>query len=283
MVNNASEIKPILKYPGAKWSQAQWIVSHFPQHRRYLEPYCGSAAAFFSKDRVEHEVLGDINSHVINLFQVIRNHGEELARRIALTGWIEEEYHLYERSYGQSGDPIEDARQFLIRRWQAHGTKLGSTCGWRHKGVHSNASTTALWRQVPERILAVVDRLKDAEIRCKPALELIDYYRHPDYLLYVDPPYLLSTRTYNLYADEMTDREHLQLLNVLERHPGPVVLSGYAHPLYDEQLQGWQRTTVQVQAEKGNRRTEVLWLNRKAFRSQQGRLFEAIGEREVHS
>ena len=143
-MKHSPEIKPILKYPGAKWSQAAWIVSHFPAHRRYLEPYCRSAAAFFSKDRVENEVLGDVNRHLINLFQVIQQHGEELASRITLTGWIEEEYHLYERSYGESGDPIEDARQFLIRCWQAHGTKLGSTCGWRHKGVQSNASTTTL-------------------------------------------------------------------------------------------------------------------------------------------
>src|SRR5450432_3121562 len=56
-VTKLPEIKPILKYPGAKWSQAQWVVSHFPAHRKYLEPYCGSAAAFFSKDRVPHEVL----------------------------------------------------------------------------------------------------------------------------------------------------------------------------------------------------------------------------------
>jgi DNA adenine methylase len=281
MTKQIPEIKPILKYPGAKWSRSPWIVSHFPAHRRYLEPYCGSAAVFFSKDRVEHEVLGDINHHVINLFQVMRNHGEELARRIALTGWIEEEYHLYEQSYGESEDPIENARRFLIRCWQAHGTKLGSTCGWRHKGIHGSSSTTTLWRQVPNRLLAVIDRLKDAEIRCKPALELIDYYRHPDFLLYVDPPYLLSTRTYNLYANEMTDEEHLQLLDMLKRHPGPVVLSGYAHPLYEELLQDWQRVTMQALAEKGALRTEVLWLNKKAFGSQQGRLFEAMEEHEA--
>ena len=269
-----TNIKPLLKYPGAKWSRASWIVSHFPLHTRYLEPYCGSAACFFSKDPVDHEVLGDKNNHVINLFRVIRDHGEELAHQIEMTGWIEEEYHLYKKHHGGTGDPIEDARRFLIRCWEAHGTKLGSTCGWRHKGVNSNASTTSLWRQLPGRILAVVDRLKDAEIRCRPALELIDYYNRPDVFVYCDPPYPLSMRTYNLYEHEMTDEEHLALLQALDQHRGPVVLSGYACPLYDNRLAHWYRVAMPSLPEKGNRRTEVLWLNQKAAQRQQLNLFE---------
>ncbi len=40
-------IKPILKYPGAKWRLAPWIASYLPEHETYIEPYCGSAAVFF--------------------------------------------------------------------------------------------------------------------------------------------------------------------------------------------------------------------------------------------
>ena len=269
------EIKPILKYPGAKWSRAPWIIKHFPEHTRYLEPYAGSAAVFFGKDPVEHEVLGDTNRSLTNLFEVIRERAEELAWMIEMTPWSEDEYASYERpgQYDGSGNALEDARRFLVRTWQAHGTKLGSTCGWRHKGIASNSSTTRLWRKLPERILAVVDRLKDAEIRNRPALELIEYYRHPSYLIYADPPYLLSTRTYNLYPNEMTDSEHMQLLDALDNHPGPVVLSGYAHPLYDERLGHWDRLSMLALAEHGQARTEVLWLNQKAARCQQLPLF----------
>lgn len=274
-VVSTGEIKPILKYPGAKWARSKWIVDHFPEHVRYLEPFAGSAAAFFSKDPVEHEVLGDTNKSLTNLFEVIRTHAEELAWRIEMTPWSEDEYNAYElpEQYHGSDDHIENARRFLVRCWQAHGTKLGSTCGWRHKGIASNSSTTKLWRKLPERLLAVVDRLRDAEIRNRPALELIDYYRHPSYLIYADPPYMLSTRTYNLYPNEMSDMEHLQLLDALDRHPGPVVLSGYAHPLYAEHLAHWEQVMMPSLAEHGMMRTEVLWLNRQAARCQQLPLF----------
>ena len=78
-------IKPILKFPGSTWRLAPWIVSYFPAHHHYLEPFCGSADCFFSKDRAPHEVLGDMNKHLINLFRVIREHGRELARQIEMT------------------------------------------------------------------------------------------------------------------------------------------------------------------------------------------------------
>jgi len=64
----------------------------------------------------------------------------------------------------------------------------------------------------------------------------------------------------------MTDDDHLELLEVLDRHPGPVLLSGYSCSLYDERLKHWERKTKMVFAEGGGRREEVLWLNPVAAR-----------------
>ena len=41
----------IIKYPGAKWGIAEWIISHFPPHHRDLEPFFGSGAVLFNKQR----------------------------------------------------------------------------------------------------------------------------------------------------------------------------------------------------------------------------------------
>lgn len=266
-------IKPILKYPGAKWRQSTWIISFFPEHKTYMEPYCGSAGVFCNKAPAEHEILNDKWDSIVNLFRVLRESPDELVRRIAFTPWARDEYLECERQFTGTGDPIEDARRFLVRCWQAHGTRFDHRSGWRNIGPSNNGKTTKVWNQLPDRLLAVVDRLKMAEIDNRPAVEVIGRYNAPDCLIYADPPYVTDTRNGDYYEDEMDDDDHIELLQVLNAHTGPVILSGYAHPLYDSRLQQWYRVTSPVIAEHGRRRTEVLWLNQKAAQSQQLPLF----------
>lgn len=75
----------VIKYPGAKWSLAQWIINHFPDHHSYLEPFFGSGAVLFSKQRSNIETVNDLDGDVVNLFEWIRNDPERLAREIYWT------------------------------------------------------------------------------------------------------------------------------------------------------------------------------------------------------
>jgi len=196
---------------------------------------------------------------VVNLFKVIRERPEELAALIEMTPWARDEYYA---SYERTGDELEDARRFLVRCWQAFGAKTCGQPGWRHEAKGTmRASTVSTWLVLPKRILDIADRLRQAQIENKNALELLKMYHYPDCLIYADPPYLLNTRSGKLYAREMTVKEHEELLEALNRHPGPVLLSGYACPLYDERLKHWTRKTAQAWAEGGRKREEVLWLN----------------------
>src|SRR6266568_5184887 len=267
-------IKPILKYPGAKWRLAPWIASYLPEHETYIEPYCGSAAVFFAKEPAGSEILNDRFGCIVNLFRVLREHGQEMAHLIDFTAWSRDEYELCERQFTDTGSDIEDARRFLVRCWQAHGTRFNRPSGWRNTGKLANAGTTTVWRQLPDRLLAAIDRLKMAEIESRPAIEVIRRYNAPDCLIYADPPYVLDTRNGAYYENEMSDQEHLELLQALGEHRGPVALSGYAHPLYDSRLSHWHRITLPVIAEHGRQRTEVLWLNPRAAQSRQLRLFD---------
>lgn len=245
-------IKPILKYPGAKWNLAPWIISHFPAHAHYVEPFFGSGAVFFNKKPAKHEVINDLSGDVVNLFRVIREDGEKLAALIEMTPWAREEYEL---SYAPCDDPMERARRFVVRIYQSHsGAGLTTKAGWWHQLTAPRySSQVQIWSVVPSSIASAIEN--------KPAVELIAGYASMDCLIYADPPYPLSTRSGKMYQHEMTDADHALLLDTLDAHPGTVVLSGYHCALYDERLKAWHTREKQAQAEKGNTRTEVLWLN----------------------
>ncbi|MBZ9690695.1 DNA adenine methylase [Clostridium sp. M14] len=256
----------VLKWPGSKWSMAKKIIDIIPKHNIYLEPFFGSGAVFFSKSPCNTEILNDLDGEVVNLFRTIRDNSEELAQKVFLTPYSREEYkESYERN-NKDLDNIEKARQFLIRSNMARAGMQYYSSSWRHAGPVLGAKTkqrvTGDWNKVPERILEAAVRLKDAEIENKNAFDLIKKYNREDCLIYVDPPYLLSTRRQRYYNVEMTeDQKHLELLELLKKHSGPIIISGYESELYQDILKDWNTIKIKTNAEQGKERIEVLWFN----------------------
>ena len=210
--------KTILRWPGAKWRIADWIISQFPAHEVYVEPFFGSGAVFFRKPPSGTETINDIDGDVVNLFKVVRDDAENLCRAVEITPYSRQEYQL---SHDIAADPVERARRFLVRTWQAFGGKTSSNAGgWAHDRTNT-VFWPKYWSQLPGRILDTVERLKHVQLECMDALELIPMYNRKGTLLYVDPPYLMSTRTQEHYKHEFYKPEqHVKLLELCKQHKG---------------------------------------------------------------
>lgn len=101
-----------------------------------------------------------------------------------------------------------------------------------------------------------------AEALTQPVLEILKRYNTSDVFVYADPPYLWATRKKYLYKYEMGgEAEHIELLQSLLQHPGPVMISGYDNEIYNYYLKGWNKAYKETQVEKGIKRTETLWMN----------------------
>lgn len=259
-------MKPILKYPGAKWRLSSWILSHMPRHESYLEPFFGSGAVFFQKEKSRIETINDMDGEVVNFFKVCRDHPDELAKALALTPWAREERTA---AYEPTTNDTERARRFAVRCWMTFGAFPNRNQGWRHttgKQKDGGPDNPKLWARMPQCVREVSVRLLQAQIENKPALEVIRRHNGPEVLIYADPPYMLETRTAKAtaYSYEMTNIDHAELLEALKGHRGMVLLSGYDNPLYRESLQGWMAVQTRTTAERGAKRVETLWLNPKA-------------------
>jgi DNA adenine methylase len=162
---------------------------------------------------------------------------------------------------------LEVARRVWVLLSQGRAGTLRKT-GWRFyiDPAGSSTSMPGYLAGYVNRMAAAAERLARVSLEARPALELIDAYgQHPEVLLYVDPPYLGSTRSRNYRHEMSSDAEHLELAAALNAARAAVVLSGYASPLYLEAYDGWHRHEIQTatgQAHQWSARTEVLWSNR---------------------
>jgi len=264
--------RPLLRYHGGKWMLAPWIVSHFPKHRCYVEPFGGAASVLLRKPRVHTEIYNDLDADVVNLFHVVRERGEELARALELTPFSRDEYYA---AMDTTSDPLENARRLVIRSFMGFGSNAHSAArrsGFRSMNGGNGRPPSRDWATYPHAMGKTIERLRGVVIENKPAIELIEIWDDPATLFYCDPPYVHSTRMMNAsskkcYAHEMIDDDHRQLSELLHKCKGMIVLSGYRCELYDELYGEWARIDKAALADGARKRTESLWLNDAAVRA----------------
>lgn len=253
----------VVKYPGAKWSLANWVISHFPEHHSYLEPFFGSGAVLFTKRRSNIETVNDLDGDVVNLFDWIRKDPERLAQAVYWTPYARE---IYDRAWAAQyteTDSFQRAVDFYARMMLGHGFRTtGEKVGWKNDVQgRETAYAAGCWCKTPEIIFQAAERLRGVQVENRPAVELISRFNYPNVLIYADPPYLLGTRHGKQYRCEMTDADHRDLLDVLKAHKGPVLLSGYESDLYNDALKGWYRDEATAYTQTATKRREVLWMN----------------------
>lgn len=253
-------MKSFLRYPGSKWNLANKIVELLPKHKTYLEPYFGSGAVLFTKEPSAIETVNDLNDDVVNLFKVIQQEPAALAEKIFLTPYSRK---IYDKAWEiRPENEIDKALNFVIRSVMSHGFRNIEKSGWKiDVNGRERAYAVKHWNDLPELIQEMTLRLKQVQIESRPAIELIDKYNREGVCMYIDPPYVLSTRTRKQYTVEMEDWEHEELLNILNHSKAKIILSGYNSDLYNKRLSNWGRAEFAATAEKGLPRIEILWMN----------------------
>lgn len=179
---------PPVRYKGGKWRIADWVISYFPKHEHYVEPFCGGASIFFQKPPSALETLNDLNQNIITFFDVLRASPEELIRNIELTPYSRQ---VWEDAHTTKADtsPIEVARNFYIRSRMSFDSGEGKwKSGWRYMRNNRRGKTvTQEWNDV-SMLWSAARRLKDAQIENDDALKVITRFDGPDTLFYIDPP-----------------------------------------------------------------------------------------------
>lgn len=263
--------RPVLRWHGGKWKLAPWIISHFPPHRVYVEAFGGAASVLMRKPRSYGEVYNDLDMEVVNLFRVLQSpaSAEALRLKLRLTPFAREEF---ETGYLDCEDPIERARRLVILCFMGFGSNghnKATRTGFRANSNRSGTTPAHDWANYPDRLPAIIERLRGVVIENRDALEVMAQHDSSETLHYVDPPYVWETRSSAMprnrcYTHELDEEGHRLLLAFLGDLAGAVVLSGYPHASYEAALGSWRRIEIDAHADGARNRVEVLWLNPKA-------------------
>jgi DNA adenine methylase len=266
--------RPIVRYHGGKWRLAPWIIAHLPQHRVYVEPFGGGGSVLLRKQRSYAEVYNDMDGEMVNLFRVARDNGRELMEQLRMTPFARAEFA---EAWEPAETPLERARRTVVRAYMGFGSAAATMArgpatrthggapgtGFRANSNRSGTTPAHDWKNYPDALDAIIERLQGVVIENRDALDLMPQHDGEETVYYVDPPYVAATRDKGSdYRHEMTDSDHERLAGALHDLKGAVVLSGYGCDLYDRLYAGWQRIERAALADGAKQRIEVLWLSK---------------------
>ena len=203
-----------------------------PPHKIYIEPFFGGGAVFFAKEPSYLEVINDINDNIITFYRVCQDDQafHDLQARIQST-LFSEALFLHAKAIWNGYWPSSDV-EIAWAVWVCCNYSFNSTPygGWKWDmgtaGSHSgrvaahkrNAFTDGLF-----------ERLKDAQISCRDAVNVLTERSDVNSFAYIDPPYIgCDQKHYHGYKD----RDFETLLAELERHyQGKFLLSTFTNDL----------------------------------------------------
>ena len=258
----------IVKRMGNKSKLAHKIISYFPDHIYYFEPFFGAGGLFFNKPKCKYNYLNDLDSEIYNLFMLLRD-SENLEKIKEYWKHVPAHQDLYKfwKKHKELGS-VERAVRFLFLSNFAYLGKQGS---FRSR-LGDNTYQIILQRLTEINFNNVLFYNMDFRKFLKCFLEQLDLEGKPykkeknkNYIentfIYADPPYLDSSNDYK--NGDFKKDDFLDLLKILNRMGCKFAVSEFDNPWVIEQAhkQGLFIQEICERKNINNRRIEILIMN----------------------
>jgi|SRR5581483_4419256 len=246
-----------LPYIGGKNRLATKIISLFPEHTTYVEPFAGGAQVLFHKSPSNVEVLNDLDFDIVNFFRVCQWHHEELVRYLRYCLVSRALHELHVKTDPSTLTDIQRAGRFFYLQKNSFGGLILKQKF--HYGVAHPSNYNP--DRIPEIIEHTYRRLARVQIESLPYQQVIEKYDRPATLFYMDPPYWRR----RLYRHNFSDQDFSELEHRLQGIRGKFILSLDDHPEVRKLFRNWRVLSIDLaytaQRKVGKRFREVLIMN----------------------
>ncbi len=213
---------PIIPWPGGKRRLLPHLLKLLPEHRCYVEAFCGGAALLFAKEPSKAEVINDIHGELVRLYRCVQHHLDELVRQFR---WSLVSREMFEWAQQQAPDTLTDiqraARFYYLQRMAFGGKVSGQTFGYCTTG----GPKLNLLR-IEEELSAAHLRLATVTVEHLTWQSVVERYDRPETLFYFDPPYWQTQG----YGTPFGFEQYEQLATTLRSMAGKAILSINDHP-----------------------------------------------------
>jgi len=244
----------LLRRTGSKKRIAKQIETYFPDHTLYVELFFGCGGMFFSKRKAQYNIVNDLNDDVFNLFQVVTSHKDELIEIMQMIPTHESLLDYWK--HNEETEPVKRAARFLfLSNYTLFGSSNSLRFGKKVVGTNLEPKIKKTYHAlsgVQFTHCDFRDVLKKVEILKRDRRKT---------LVYADPPYLSTVNNYK--TGSFTEKDSLDLFNVLEENGTRWAMSEFDHPFILDQAKQRGLNVIQLGERTNikNKRNEILVTN----------------------
>jgi len=197
-----------LAWVGGKSQLTDRIIPLLPPHHCYCEVFAGAAWMLFRKPESQVEIINDINSELVTLYRVVKNHLEEFVRTLKWLLVAREEFDRFMMMEPATLTDIQRSVRFFYLMKTGYGARLKNPSF----GIAASAPPRFNLMRIEEDLSAAHLRLARVYIENRPFQTVIERFDKPDTLFYVDPPYWGCE---NYYGNGVFSRDDFTVLRDL--------------------------------------------------------------------
>lgn len=212
-------MKSFLSYLGGKSLLANKIITRMPEHTCYCEVFAGAAWLLFKKEESKVEIINDINTDLVTLYRVVKNHLEEFIRYLKWILVARDEFDRFRKENPETLTDIQKAVRFYYLLKTGYGSRIKNPT----ISISTLRKSNFNLLRIEEELSAVHLRLARVYVENMHYERLIERFDKPSTFFYLDPPYYGCE---DYYGDGIFDREDFsRIAELLANTQGKFIMS----------------------------------------------------------